>query len=234
MKKKWIYFLRAFFGFSQRESRGFLLVVPVLVVLAVIPEIYRIRQNAASREAYQDYLLQADSILRTNKTTNRQQETAFSPPPHIPLPAKDTGRWEAYGKRPQLNKVDFAEADSILLQIVPGIGATLAARIVKFRDGLGGLTEKQQLMEVYGLKEEVAKRIFDYFDFSPSEIKKLSVNEADVKQLAAHPYIGYGEAKVIVAYRAQHGKYQSAEDLLKIKILSADWVDRVAPYLSFD
>jgi competence protein ComEA len=53
-------------------------------------------------------------------------------------------------------------------------------------------------------------------------------------ELAAHPYISYGEAKVLVAFRTQHGKFISSDDLLKIKIFKTEWVQKIKPYLSFE
>jgi DNA uptake protein ComE-like DNA-binding protein len=38
----------------------------------------------------------------------------------------------------------------------------------------------------------------------------------------------------MVAYRLQHGEYQAATELLGIKIFKSDWVEKIAPYLSFE
>jgi len=136
-------------------------------------------------------------------------------------------------KSPELNKLSFSDADSIVLQIVPGIGPTMAGRIVKFRENLGGLHQKQQLLEVYGMKAEVMDLLYTHFEFSPGVSKKIKINDLDVAELAKHPYINYGTAKVMVAFREQHGKYVSAEDLLKIKIFNEEWLQRLRPYLEF-
>lgn len=131
------------------------------------------------------------------------------------------------------NKLPFSDADSVLLQVVPGIGPAMASRLVKFRENAGGLYEKEQLLDVYGMTPELMDRVFDYFVFSPGINRKLSINDSDVVTLATHPYINYGAAKVLVAYREQHGPYLNPEDLLKIKILNEEWVHRIAPYLEF-
>jgi DNA uptake protein ComE-like DNA-binding protein len=41
-------------------------------------------------------------------------------------------------------------------------------------------------------------------------------------------------AKIIVAYRNQHGPYQRVDDLLKIHIIQKDWLEKVRPYLKAD
>ncbi|MEP0714218.1 MAG: helix-hairpin-helix domain-containing protein, partial [Algoriphagus sp.] len=132
-----------------------------------------------------------------------------------------------------LNRIAFAEADSILLQIVPGIGQSTASRIVKFRENLGGLHSKSQLSEVYGLKPETIDAIWEYFDFSPNIFRRLKINEVDVDDLAKHPYFTYAEAKVLVAYRKQHGDFESPDDIKQIKIFKAEWVNKISPYLDF-
>ena len=129
--------------------------------------------------------------------------------------------------------LDFAEADSITLQVVPGIGEVLAGRIIKYRESLGGLHQERQLLEVYGITQDVADRVFEYFPLSGQIQTKLNINQLDAAALAKHPYINFGQAKVIVAYRKQHGNYQQARDLLKIKIFNEAWLARLEPYLSF-
>ncbi|WP_225586990.1 helix-hairpin-helix domain-containing protein [Algoriphagus sp. Y33] len=132
-----------------------------------------------------------------------------------------------------LNRIPFSEADSAILQIVPGIGQSTAARIVKFRESIGGFYSKNQLSEVYGLKPETIDMIWEYFDFSPSVLKKMEINQIEVEELAKHPYISYAEAKVVVAFRKQHGDFQSPDDLKQIKIFKKEWIDKIAPYIDF-
>lgn len=234
MRRKLFYFLKVYFGFSRRESRGFLLVLPVLMLLYLIPVIYNRFLKYASEEDYKVYLERVDQLLANGSLhpdslaqeyfalhNNRRQDTLH--------------RIKIYFKpgAPVLNQMDFSEADSILLQVVPGIGEVLAGRIIKFRDNLGGLYQEKQLLEVYGIKQEVADKVFEYFPLNPSGLRKLQVNELDAAGLAAHPYINFGHAKVIVAYRRQHGNYQNAEELLKIRIFNEEWLARLRPYLEF-
>ena len=76
--------------------------------------------------------------------------------------------------------------------------------------------------------------IWEYFEFSPLIFRKIQINSAEIEEISSHPYFSYGEAKVIVAFRKQHGKYSGKEDLLKIKIFKPEWVEKVAPYLDFN
>jgi DNA uptake protein ComE-like DNA-binding protein len=49
-----------------------------------------------------------------------------------------------------------------------------------------------------------------------------------------HPYIRKGLARLIVAYRQQHGPYKSIEDLKQLPILKPGELDKLRPYLRFD
>ncbi|GGZ40867.1 hypothetical protein GCM10007049_37740 [Echinicola pacifica] len=232
MNRKVLFYLKNYLGFSQRESKGFLLVIPVLFILYFVPDVIDGLQASESRKLYQEYLKNARVIL-SELDTAQAFEPINDPLPNLRLAAAlDTGGWQ--NKQSSIKKLDFSEADSVLLQIVPGVGAALASRIVKFREGLGGMHSKTQLEDVYGLKPETARKVFEYFEFSPMPIKKISLNLVEVQQLAQHPYIGYGEAKVLVAYRKQHGPYHEAGDLVKIKIFNQTWIDKVVPYLDFE
>lgn len=231
MKAKFYFFLKSYFGFSQRESRGLVIVFPVLFLLYLFPSVYDWMLTKKNEQQYELYLEKIDSLIQTGwqpYQSNLSQAYKTSD--------QDTSRNRNNYQRPkspQLNKMLFTEADSIVLQIVPGIGQTMAGRVVKFRENLGGLHHKEQLLEVYGMTPEVLDRVFEYFEFEPKIFRKLAVNQLDVSTLAQHPYINYGAAKVIVAYREQHGSYTQASDLLNIKIFNEEWLERLKPYLEF-
>ena len=232
MLKKLQYYLKSTFGFSNRESRGFLLVLPALAVLYAVPSVYQKILDRRNVQRYESYLQSADSLVRAGWQPYQPSQTNVSTPS---APADSTKKKSSYQtpKTPSLNKISFSEADSVLLQIVPGIGPTLAGRIVKYRESLGGLHQKEQILEVYGMNPETMDKLFDYFAFEPRIWQRVKINEADAGTLASHPYISYGEAKVIVAFRNQHGPFRTADDLLGIKIFTKEWVARIAPYLAF-
>jgi competence protein ComEA len=231
MKAKIYFFLRSYFGFSQRESRGLLLVFPAIFLLYLIPSGYNWLLHRQNKKQYDRYIEKADSLVQAGW---KPYESGFFT--SNTDSGQDTVRKRQEYQRPkspQFNKLDFSEADSVVLQIVPGIGQTMAGRVVKFRENIGGLHSKEQLLEVFGMTPEVLGNIFEYFDFKPGITKKLNINELDASSLAKHPYLTYGSAKVIVAFRDQHGPYSQSEDLLKIKIFNEEWLERLRPYLEF-
>jgi len=126
------------------------------------------------------------------------------------------------------------KADTSILKTIPGVGSKLSARIIAYRISLGGFVEKNQLYQVYGLDSAIIKKINNVAVITPDfEPQKININTATKSQLASHPYITWTEAKLIIAYRNQHGKYTGLPDVLKVYSINKDWVKNAAPYLSF-
>lgn len=121
-------------------------------------------------------------------------------------------------------------ADSAEWERLPGIGATLAGRIVRFRERLGGFAQIAQVGEVYGLRDSVFQLLSPCLERS-GPVRKLHLNGAGVEELGAHPYIGYKLARAIVAYRTQHGPFRTIDDLLAIPAVPAEKIPQWVPYL---
>ncbi|MDW3208258.1 MAG: helix-hairpin-helix domain-containing protein [Reichenbachiella sp.] len=131
-------------------------------------------------------------------------------------------------------KFDLNLADTAQFQLVKGIGPVLSERIVKYREMLGGFTSTEQLQEVYGIKPEVYQRMLNDFDVLVASNKKININEDSISFLAKHPYLSYKTSRAIIKYRAQHGDYQSVDDLKKIHTISDSLFQRIKPYLKVE
>ncbi len=119
------------------------------------------------------------------------------------------------------------------LKSINGIGETLATRIIKFRDRLGGFLIDDQLSDVYGLKPEVVERTLLRFRvLKIPEIKKIDINMATAQELAQLVYIQKSVAYDIVAYRERNNGIRSFDELLEIERFPADRINRIALYLS--
>ena len=131
--------------------------------------------------------------------------------------------------------VDLNLADTAQLKRVYGIGDKLSERIVKYREKMGGFVSIEQLKEVYGLDSTVvedAKK--DFFVSSAFQPKKVKINSANQEELASHPYINRALARTIEAYRFQHGKFTSMDDLGKVQLMKEATLQKLKPYVSFD
>ena len=151
--------------------------------------------------------------------------------PYIVLPKRL--KYSQKPKKPQVFTLDANKTDSIQLKRIRGIGIVLSARIVKYREILGGFINVNQLKEIYGISdfalENAKKTLFIAKEFSP---RQISVNEATEQELASHPYLSYKQAKLIVAYRLQHGPYKTIAEILELELINNADYNKISPYLS--
>lgn len=128
-------------------------------------------------------------------------------------------------------KVEINSADTSALIALPGIGSKLAARIIKFREKLGGFYDVKQVAEVYGLADSVFAKISSRLQCNPLLIKQININTISFEELKAHPYIKYQLANIVIQYRNQHGNFQSPEDIKHIQLITDDVFKKILPYL---
>ncbi|WP_339811855.1 helix-hairpin-helix domain-containing protein [uncultured Imperialibacter sp.] len=142
------------------------------------------------------------------------------------------GKSTVVKERVGLIDINLATAEE--LQTVRGIGPAYAARIIKYRNALGGFHDRGQLAEVYGLKQETVSALWEKFDLNPANCcVKLSVNTIHLDSLKRQPYINYNQARALVAYRDQHGRFASWNDVAEIKIIPDSTIQKLKPYFEF-
>lgn len=128
--------------------------------------------------------------------------------------------------------VDVNEADSLTLTLLPGIGAKRASDILKYRSKLGGFVSVDQVGETFGLPDSVFNRIKPNLLCKSATLQQIPLNTCTEKQLKSHPYISWQLARIIIAYRNQHGHFKQVDDLLKIHTIQEEWLEKVRPYLN--
>ncbi len=129
-----------------------------------------------------------------------------------------------------LTRVDPNTADTTLLQRIPGIGSYYSRSIVRLRERLGGITHLEQLFEINNFPEEALQ----WFELpTQPAVRKMNINKASFKQLAAHPYVGYEHTKAIQNYIRLYGPITSTEQLRNIHIFTDEELNRLIPYLDF-
>lgn len=117
-------------------------------------------------------------------------------------------------------------------QKLRGIGPTYAKRIVKYRDLLGGFSEKKQLQEVYGFKLETYEYIkSNLVNTATNKLQKINVNQATIEQLAKHPYISEKVAKGIVQTRKKNGGFKQLAAIKNVKKMDVPTFQKISPYL---
>jgi len=217
--------IRNWFGFTRRERRStFILLVIAFLILGLrytVPE-----KNLEIRDI-------SDSILYIEKSItkgNIQQEKAKSDFRAKPDPLGSPGARTVYQKRPLIN---LNSCDTSQLISLPGIGPVLSVRIIKYRNLLGGYAAVEQLREVYGLSPETFELIRERVMADTTLINRININTAAYKELSRLPYFEKYEVTAILKYRELKGRIESINALVDNKLIPADKVFRVRPYLSF-
>ena len=135
-----------------------------------------------------------------------------------------------------VNKITLKDLNTVTaqdLQKISGIGEKLSARIIKFRDRLGGFLIDEQLYDVYGLEKDVVKRTLKEFRvISKPKIVKINVNIATASELSKLIYLQKHVSESIVNYRNLNGSINSLNELSKIENFPIERIDRIALYLS--
>lgn len=147
----------------------------------------------------------------------------------------DGEKAKTYGKPTYtITPCDVNNSDTAAFIALPGIGSKLAARIVAFREKLGGFYKIDQLAETYGLPDSTFQKIKSRLVIGNSSVKKLNINNATVDELKIHPYLRYNIANAIVQYRLQHGGFSSVSDIKKIMVVTEEIYNKAAPYLTIN
>ena len=143
-------------------------------------------------------------------------------------------------------------ADEAALQEVSGVGAVLAAEIIAYRDSAGGFIRRSQLLKIPGIGETLAARIMERFyipDEQPDpvpevpqdagtpeiesapaepqeqEIQMLNLNTAERRDLLRLPEMTEELADAILSMREQLGGYQNLHELLLVDGLSPEYFE---------
>ena len=144
--------------------------------------------------------------------TEREQKSSL-----FPSKLKD-------GESLSLNTSDTAE-----LKRIPGIGSYYSAKIVRYRERLGGFVSLSQLAEIEGLPENIAR----WFTLDKTEIRKLPINTSTFGQLLRHPYLNFEQVRAIMNYRKAYGALRSLSDLKTYTAFSDSDFLRLQPYVAF-
>ena len=131
--------------------------------------------------------------------------------------------------------VELNAADTTLLKRLRGIGSGYAKMIVNYRDKLGGFYCKEQLLEVYHFPQETYNRIESQVWVDTTYVHKMPINQLSIDALKRHPYIRYFQAKSLYDNRLKqpNQRYNGSKDLVIDRDVTPDFVQRIAPYLSF-
>jgi competence protein ComEA len=208
-------FFSNWFGYTRRERRStFILLNLVLIILGlryVIPA-----QNISLKEIPVDLReIRLDTIPDPEK---------------IKIQVRQRKPKTSYRKQ---SPVDLNSCDSASLIALPGIGPVLSARIIKYRNILGGFIAVSQLKEVYGLPEETYNIINPMVSADSLSIRKIRINTAEYKDLIRHPYFQKNEVAAILKFRELKGELNDIKVMIENNLISEETARRIRKYLDF-
>jgi DNA uptake protein ComE-like DNA-binding protein len=138
-----------------------------------------------------------------------------------------------FSKPKKLVVLDINEASKEDLMKVYGIGDKISDRILIEKQKYGAFVSMEQMNDVWGLSPEVIEKLKSSFVVkSSSNVKKININTASVKELSQFPFFRYQLAKDIVIHRTMNGDVK-IEDLSKIKGFPVEKIKIIALYLEF-
>ncbi len=125
--------------------------------------------------------------------------------------------------------IDLNRADSAAFDSLPGIGGYFAAKIISYREELGGYSYPEQLMDLWHFDREKFDALKGLITLTPPRPYPLwTLPEEELKK---HPYIR-DAAHGVVLFRENHPREQlSVEGLGKAGVLPSEDAVRLAKCL---
>ena len=141
--------------------------------------------------------------------------------------------WKEFPKKEAVKVLDINQASKEDLMKIYGIGDAISDRILAQKQSYGSFVSMEQMNDIWGLSPEVIANLNKYFTASvPSNLKKIDINNASIKELGQFPLFKYPISKNIVTYRSMNGNIK-IEDLTNIKGFPVDKIKIIALYLEF-
>ena len=139
------------------------------------------------------------------------------------------------GRKPMYDiaRLDLNSCDTDALVTVPQFGSKRAAKLVEYRDKLGGFHSFSQLLEIYVMQNVDTAKLKTYLYINGQNIRKLNVNTATYRELVSHPYFDAYLVKLILRHREKSGPIRDLEELQRITHAYPELVEKLRPYLEF-
>lgn len=216
-------FIRDFFGFSGREINGFLILLPLMLIIVSSEPIYSWWRSTRV-EDFSSEKKQLDSLValwnvRVEDTARASRDTLFSFDP---------------------NKASPDEFVSL------GVARNLATRIASYRQKGGTFRVKGDLMKIYGFDSTLYTRLYPFIllpdkkspqretqhekqsvQSQKNQLARFDINHADTIQLKSVYGIGTKLAGRIIRFRDALGGFIKMEQLNAVYGLDSATVQQV-------
>ena len=230
MKSKLMYYLRFTLAYTHAEIKGIIVLFGMMVLYALIYIGWEWRKKEEQKLEFNPVVWEANYKAISPKSGVRRK--GWVDYGSYKSGGKESGvrLKEGFGRKQQA--IDINTADSAAWVALNGIGPGFAKRILTYREKLGGFYQVDQLKEVYGLDSVWVKENKALLKVGAGVYRFLKINQVEWKDFK-HPYLPYGQSKVVLAYRKQHGPLKDFETLQQMPLLDLVAWRRLRPYISY-
>ena len=230
-----MYLLRFTLAYTHAEIKGLIVLLGMIAIYVLLYIGNEWRENEAAKLDFQPVVWEANyKVISPKVFASRKFGEGESGRYKSEVRRKgwvDYGSYKS-GVRRKQQAIDINSTDSAAWVALSGIGPGFAKRIMTYREKLGGFYQVDQLKEVYGLDSLWVNENKALLKVGAGIYRFLEINKLEWKDFK-HPYLPYGQSKVVLAYRKQHGVLKDFEALEKIQLLDLVAWKRLKPYLSF-
>lgn len=244
-------FLQNYLRFSRKERIGLAVLLVIMTVFLWLPEWYKAEPVPVQPDTAMNRLMETSvspdrwSGNRNGFSRQGQYGRRYHQPYRQQQPYNTRYRFQkAYTPRP-IPVININTATAADWEALPGIGPVLAARIIKYRDKLGGFTRVEQVQQTYGISDSLYRALQPFLQFSAAAVKQdippgrrvgladpavssglppvvrplPNVNTATRAELEAAGIPGH-IARSIVVFRGRYGLFSRKEDLKRIVFIN--------------
>ncbi len=235
--RKLRFWIRQYFGFSQRETSGFLILLVLMAIFLVLPFLirpaYEPYNSARDQQILDSLALILDDREETRRSSFSSKSTTVALRPFNPN-ALTEQEWIAFGMKPWLAK-----------------------RILNYRNKVGDFKTKADVKKIYGLPDSVYQRFapfillpetvengsfsnektagnFENRKAEPAKktfkLQAFDINLADTTELKRIRGIGSKLSIRILKYRDQLGGFTSEEQIKEVFGLQPETLDSLKKY----
>lgn len=200
--KRIYFYIRSYFGFSQKEARGFVLLLGILLIFILLPLLTNLLPNPSSSLEDQRKLDSLTVLLNNAPiVTPKYSKVPSSSKPYILVPFNP-------------NTSDQKQLESL------GIPTKVALRIINYRNKGGSFKRKVDLSKMYGLDVKKYRELEPYIQLPdsipskkymlkvhPHKVVHFDINTCDSTDLDKLKGIGPVLSSRIVKYRNRLGGF---------------------------
>jgi competence protein ComEA len=221
--KKISYWIRNYFGFSQKEASGFVILIFLILIFLFLPLAY----NSFTSSDYIDYhsdKIKLDSLVLALKQYSKK-DSAYS---------KKSERMISSLSGFNPNLIDKNKMISL------GFGNSTAERIIKYRKKGGTFRIKKDLLKIYGFPLKTFLELENFILLpdslpgrtieTPIKILSFDINNSDTNQLKILKGIGSVLAGRIIKYRDKLGGYMNKDQFKEVYGLSPLALEELSRY----